>query len=60
MLRKLLSMPLPFRNAQNASLSLVDYLPTDLESLSYVPHGMQGTVTNLINQRLKAEAQGRI
>lgn len=36
---------------QTASLSLVDYLPTDLEGLDYVPHGMQGTVTNLRNRR---------
>ncbi len=38
---------------QTASLSLVDYLPHDLEHLSYVPHGMQGTVTNLRNHRLR-------
>ena len=38
---------------QTASLSLVDYLPSDLSSLSYVPHGMQGTVTNLRNRRIR-------
>ena len=37
------------RVAQTASLSLVDYLPDDLEHMDYVPHGMQGTVTNLRN-----------
>lgn len=31
--------------------SLVDYLPDDLETLDYVPHGMQGTVVNLRNRR---------
>jgi tRNA (guanine-N7-)-methyltransferase len=36
---------------QTASLSLVDYLPDDLESVGYIPHGMQGTVVNLRNQR---------
>ncbi len=53
---------LPEHVEQTASLSLVDYLPDDLDQMArtYVPHGMQGTVTNLINQRLKAEAQGRI
>lgn len=40
---------------QTASISLVDYLPDDLDALSYVPHGMQGTVTNLRNRRLRAE-----
>ena len=38
---------------QTASLSLVDYLPSDLEHLSYVPHGMQGTVTNLRNRQVR-------
>lgn len=35
---------------QTASLSLVDYLPDDLESLAYMPHGMQGSVVNLRNR----------
>lgn len=37
---------------QTASASLVDYLPEDLESLSYVPHGMQGSVINLRNRKI--------
>lgn len=41
----------PGEVAQTASLSLVDYLPDDLESMAYVPHGMQGTVVNLRNRR---------
>ena len=46
---------------QTASLSLVDYLPDDLESLTYVPHGMQGSVTNLRNreQRRRRTSRGR-
>lgn len=49
---------LPDRVEQTASLSLVDYLPDDLDQMArtYVPHGMQGTVLNLRNQRLKAQA----
>jgi len=35
---------------QTASLSLVDYLPDDLFDGEYVPHGMQGTITNLRNR----------
>ncbi len=33
--------------------SLVRYLPDDLHSLGYVPHGMEATVVNLRNQRDK-------
>ena len=43
--------PLVGTPVQTASLSLVDYLPDDLHGLSYVPHGMQGTVVNLRNRR---------
>ena len=43
--------PLEGTPVQTASLSLVDYLPDDLHGLSYVPHGMQGTVVNLRNRR---------
>lgn len=42
----------PSHVEQTASLSLVDYLPDDLTDMSYVPHGMQGAVTNLRNRRL--------
>ena len=44
---------------QTSSLSLVDYLPTDLEALDYVPHGMQGTVTNLRNRSRHAQMRAR-
>lgn len=45
--------PAPARVEQTAPMSLVDYLPEDLSHLSYVPHGMEGTVTNLRNRRAK-------
>jgi tRNA (guanine-N7-)-methyltransferase len=51
--------PLPAEVRQSASLSLVDYLPHDLEGLDYVPHGMQGTVVNLRNQRRHRERERR-
>ncbi|MGR1083088.1 tRNA (guanosine(46)-N7)-methyltransferase TrmB [Olegusella massiliensis] len=37
------------------SQSLVDYLPDDLNTMNYVPHGMEATVINLRN--LKAKQQ---
>ncbi|MBQ9316445.1 MAG: methyltransferase [Atopobiaceae bacterium] len=51
--------PKPAHVEQTASLSLVDYLPDDLSSLGYVPHGMQGSVTNLRNRKMRAEARWR-
>lgn len=51
--------PLPEHIEQTASLSLVDYLPEDLETMGYVPHGMQGSVTNLRNRRSRARARER-
>ncbi len=49
--------PTPTHVEQTAELSLAQYLPDDLTNLSYVPHGMQGTVTNLRNLRLKQKAR---
>lgn len=43
---------------QTASLSLIDYLPDDLDDLGYIPHGMQGSVTNLRNRQRRAWARG--
>ena len=37
--------------------SLVDYLPDDLESMGYVPFGMESTVKNLINRRRNLAAK---
>ena len=48
--------PVPERVEQTAELSLAEYLPSDLSSLDYVPHGMQGTVTNLRNRDAKLRA----
>lgn len=45
--------PIPARVEQMAELSLACYLPQDLTGLAYVPHGMEGTVTNLRNWRAK-------
>ena len=47
----------PGKVDQTASLSLVDYLPDDLESLGYVPHGMQGSVVNLRNRNRRDRAR---
>ncbi|MBQ9005709.1 MAG: methyltransferase domain-containing protein [Atopobiaceae bacterium] len=44
---------------QTAPLSLVDYLPQDLQNLDYVPHGMQGTVINLRNRRIHEAMRAR-
>lgn len=45
--------PAPTHVEQTAELSLAEYLPQDLTDLAYVPHGMEGTVTNLRNFRAK-------
>lgn len=37
--------------------SLVDYLPEDLESITYIPHGMQDTVVNMRNRKRNAAAR---
>ena len=34
-----------------APLSLAQYLPEDLESMAYIPLGMEDTVRNLLNRR---------
>lgn len=39
--------------------SLVDYLPDDLESLEYVPFGMESTVENMINRRRHLARRGQ-
>lgn len=54
--------PAPERAEQTAELSLAAYLPQDLselEGLSYAPHGMQATVTNLRNQAHRAASRRR-
>lgn len=51
--------PQPEHVEQTASLSLIDYLPQDLDELDYVPHGMQGSVTNLRNRQHRMECRSR-
>ena len=48
----------PFTNEQTAELSLFEYLPDDLDSLDYVPYGMEGYVFNMRNRR--AKERGRV
>mgnify|MGYP001190366571 CR=1 FL=1 len=43
----------PERMKQTDRLSLVDYLPADVNAIGYVPHGMESTVENLRNCDLK-------
>ncbi|WP_455139169.1 tRNA (guanine(46)-N(7))-methyltransferase TrmB [Thermophilibacter sp.] len=53
--------PAPEHPEQTAELSLAVYLPSELDASSYVPHGMEATVTNLRNRRLRerSRAAGR-
>lgn len=50
--------PDPESIVQTAPLSLVSYLPEDIESLDYVPHGMQGCVENMRGRRANRRAKG--
>lgn len=43
---------------QTAYLSLVSYLPDDLEHMTYVPYGMEGCVDNLVHYRARMRAKG--
>lgn len=49
----------PGKVVQTAELSLVEYLPDNLQNLDYVPHGMQGTVVNLRNRRIHEQMRQR-
>ncbi len=51
--------PAPEHVEQTAPLSLVSYLPDDLDRLDYVPHGMQGCVENLRNRNARERARGK-
>lgn len=51
--------PAPERVEQTAPLSLVSYLPDNLDQLDYVPHGMQGCVENLRNRNARERARGK-
>lgn len=51
--------PKPERIEQTVSMSLIDYLPEDLSQMTYVPHGMEGTVANLRNRQARLFGQGK-
>lgn len=51
--------PEPERIEQTVSMSLIDYLPEDLSQMTYVPHGMEGTVANLRNRQARLFGQGK-
>ena len=51
--------PAPENPQQTAPLSLVSYLPEDIESLEYVPHGMQGCIDNMKGRRANLRAKGK-
>ena len=44
---------IPVGVPNNVSMSLVDYLPEDLEAMEYVPFGMEDTVFNLRNRQAR-------
>ena len=50
--------PAPARIEQTAPLSLASYLPDDLEGMTYIPHGMQGTVENMRARNANRRAKG--
>lgn len=43
---------------QTAPLSLVSYLPENIEDMDYIPHGMQGCVANMRGRRANRRAKG--
>ena len=51
--------PEPEHVEQTVSMSLIDYLPEDLSQMTYVPHGMEGTVANLRNRQARLFGQGK-
>lgn len=46
---------MPAHVEQTAPLGLVDYLPDDLFADGYIPHGMDGTITNLRNRAARRQ-----
>ena len=47
----------PERVEQTANLSLATYLPDDLDSLDYIPYGMEDTVRNFRNRKARLAAR---
>lgn len=52
------SEPLSEHIEQTAPLSLVSYLPENIEDLDYIPHGMQGCVANMRGRRANRRKKG--
>lgn len=52
-------VPAPDEVQQTAPLSLVSYLPEDLEHMTYIPYGMEGCVKNMVNRRARNRARGQ-
>ncbi|WP_417056466.1 tRNA (guanine(46)-N(7))-methyltransferase TrmB [Ellagibacter isourolithinifaciens] len=50
--------PAPEHVEQTAPLSLVSYLPEDLESLDYIPFGMQGSIDNIVGYNANRRKKG--
>lgn len=50
--------PLPEAIEQTAPLSLVSYLPENIEDLDHVPYGMQGCVANMRGRRANRRKKG--
>lgn len=50
--------PVPEHVEQTAPLSLVSYLPEDLESLDYIPFGMQGSIDNIVGYNANRRKKG--
>lgn len=50
--------PVPEHVEQTAPLSLVSYLPENIEDMDYIPHGMQGCVANMRGRRANRRAKG--
>jgi tRNA (guanine-N7-)-methyltransferase len=47
----------PYTREQTAMLSLFEYLPEDLDALTYIPYGMEGHVLNMRNKHAKENAR---
>lgn len=50
--------PEPANIKQTAPLSLVSYLPENIEDMEYIPHGMQGCVANMCGRRANRRKKG--
>lgn len=51
--------PEPEHIEQTAPLSLVSYLPENIEDMNYIPYGMQGCVENMRGRRANCRKKGK-